>query len=64
MSVNGIVTAREPYEFNKIILVALLQNSNRVADNRSFYPVTSKRHRYCGKVFSAITKMHYTRELV
>ena len=52
------------YECNKIILVPLLQKSNGVADNRTFYPVTGKGHRYCGKVFSAITKMHYTRELV
>jgi hypothetical protein len=52
------------YECNKIILVPLSQKGNGVADHRAFYPVTSKGHRYCGKVFSAITKMHYTRELV
>lgn len=39
------------YECNKIILVPLLQKGNGVADHRAFYPVTSKGHRYCGKVF-------------
>src|SRR5687767_9870895 len=64
MSVNGIVTARELYQFTKIILGAILQNGNGVADHRAFYPVTSKGHRYCGKVPEGISVIRYTRELV
>jgi hypothetical protein len=38
------------YECNKIILMPFSQKGNGVADHRAFYPVTSKGHRYCGKV--------------
>jgi hypothetical protein len=52
------------YQFTEIILLPLSQKGNGVADHRAFYPVTGKGNRYCGKVFSAITKRHYTRRLV
>jgi hypothetical protein len=60
--VNGMLL--HVYQFTEIILLPLSQKGNGVADHRAFYPVTSKGNRYCGKVFSAITKRHYTRRLV
>jgi hypothetical protein len=51
------------YQFTKIILCAVPAKWQRRCRSTSFYPITSKYNRYCGKVFSEITKIHYTSRL-
>jgi hypothetical protein len=60
-----LVTASDrPINLNKFILSKMPQNGNGVAEAPLLYPITGMCNRCCGKVFSGISKIHYTSGLV